>query len=334
MLSIEDLRDIRHGRGRFANLGSAGAFAFIAKAILAHEYGCPDFQALAEQNGPYAREIAAFVKAPVGAESLASWGTPASQDISNAYLTDIAPGNLVDAMKPHAYILPDNVHSLRVASGVVAEGVAEGAAKPLTPLDIMREVPERAKVAAILVMSKELARATGGDGDALFRKLLRDAVIRASNAALLAAIPTVPAMSGATPVDSLKVGLVAAADSDAYVVAAAPATVRTLALSSDGRMGTGGGEFIPGVTILPVELQGSGAPEMIVIPASAIAMKDSGLLVRTAGDATVEMQTAPVGDSTTPTSTTMVSLWQTGSVGILVERLVEVFSRVPAVEVG
>src|SRR5690606_26980312 len=139
--------------------------------------------------------------------------------------------------------IPDHINPVLIASGIVADGAAEGAAKPCTPFDLTLGAKERAKVAAILVMSKALARAQGADAAALFRKLLRGAVIEASNIALLAALQKTSASAGATAVESLRNGLDAADSATAYVVGATPIATRQLALASDGRMAIGGGEF-------------------------------------------------------------------------------------------
>src|SRR5690606_4363500 len=120
-----------------------------------------------------------------------AWGEPEGRTLSAAYLGEVAAANLVDALKPYALTIPRDTRVF-IASGVIAEGVAEGFAKPTTPLDLTPGEIERAKVASILVFSDEVARFVGEDGDALFRRLLRDAVIQASNSALLASLSTTP----------------------------------------------------------------------------------------------------------------------------------------------
>src|SRR5690606_28767481 len=109
-----------------------------------------------------------------------------------------------------------------------------------------------------------------------------------SNSALLAALPTIPVAAGTTAVESLLAGLAAADSSAAYIVAARPALVRELALASDGRMPIGGGEYSPGLIVLPVA-ETTSTSDMVVIPASGIALRDHGLRVDQARHATVDI---------------------------------------------
>jgi len=270
-----------------------------------------------------------YKAAAVGVEA---WQDEDGRIVTDAYIREVAFANLIDSLLPHAVRIPDNLGHVAIASGVIADGVAEGAAKPCTPFNLTRGEKERAKVASILVLSRELARSEGPDAVALFRKLLRDAVIEASNIALLASLDTTAASAGSTVVQSLQNGLDAADNSTIYTVAATPVVTRQLALASDGRMPIGGGEFSPGVFVYPALTPTSSAVQMVVIPASRIAIRDSGIRVHTAGHGDVSF--AASGDSTTPTGTQLVNLWQTGSVGLIVERIVDIVGGSPAVEVS
>ena len=330
-MSDFDPNEVRAGTGRFIHLSGAGQFVSLARSICATSAGASgeaNWQAIAAQSEgrPDRQLIADHAKAAMIGSAL--WETAPGNAMTAAYLSEVAPANLVDAVAQYATPIPTNGARVFIASGVVAEGVAEGAKKPVTPLALDLTETERAKVAAILVLSEEAATMAGPIGDKLFRKLLREAVIRASNAAMLAALPRAQVAAGSSAVDSLRVGLAAAADSTAYVVAARGDVCRELALASDGRMGIDGGEFTPGVTVIRAEFEGTAPPDLIVIPAANIAIRDWGLDVRSVRHATVEM-TNSEGEETP------FGLWQHNCIGIICERLVDIVSEnVVAVEVG
>jgi hypothetical protein len=273
-----------------------------------------------------------FAKAAKGIVDLnTTWATSDGTVLSQAYLSEVAVNNLVDRVARFAYPMPPQFNrSAVIASGFTADVVAEGAPKVVSDVEITVAEAPAVKSAGILVISEELVRATGTAGNNLFRRLLLDAVLRASNQALLAQLPKISVSAGATAVDSLNAGLAAAADASGYVVAALPSVTRELAMASDGRMGVNGGQFIEGVEIVPVEAGGSGSPDMVVIPASRVALQDEGLVLRPARHATVDM------DSNDPTTAASVvtPLWQRNLLGLLVERRIRVAGAEPAVEVG
>ena len=186
---------------------------------------------------------------------------------------------------------------------------------------------ETKKAAAIIVLTSELARATGGR--ALFESELRKAVTRAINQSVLAQLTdadTIEIAGGADTLANLRAGLQAAGPSEGYVVAASTDDVLDLAtrIENRGGMGVRGGTFVPGVEVVAID----GTTGMSIIPASHISVRDGGLQVRSAEHATVFM-------SDTPTSPAeMVSLFQTNSLGLLAERDFFLAHSAPMVIVG
>lgn len=316
---------------------TAGQFIAIARDILrsSNKEG-PNWESLASRYAqrPHHGRAESFAKAAVVSVDTDVWETSDGRFLSEAYLSAIAPDNLIDAVASFAYPLPDRGRNVIVATGAIAQEVAEGAGKPLTRFELDATESDRGKVAAIIVVSKEVAVSEGKPAENLIRRLLRDAVLRASNEALLNRIPTISATAGADALASLKNGLSAAAQSSGYVVAATPAITRELALNADGRMGVNGGEYIGGVVVLPALEVSSGGPDLVVIPASSIALRDHGISLRSSGQTSLEMSDAPTMNSATPTGAEMVSLFQANLVGLLVERLFEIRATEPAVEVG
>lgn len=340
MKQFRDPQDWRHSR-TFNNdsLTVASQFVDIARDILKAGKNGPNWEVLARQytEGQHYGRAASFAKAAVAAVGTDAWGVGDALALSEAYLHNIAPDNLIDAAKRFALTLPDipGTPQVTVATGATAYEVGEGAAKPLTRFTLDTEAADAAKAVAMLVVNKEVAHAKGTDAENLIRRLLRDAVVSASNDAFLSRIPRISiAGGGANAVESLKLGLAAAAASRGYVIAATPAFTRELALESDGRMGINGGEYIEGVVVLPALAGDSAGVNLLVIPASSLAIRDRGLALSSAAHATVEMQDAPTGNSETGTGAQMVNLWQVNAVGLKVERLFEMRASESAVEVS
>lgn len=331
-----DYSRFKDARSQTGSLAASGQFQRLTKA-LAINAGDPGYldhyiDSVSHEGGTgYLRAIGKSA-----AVSTDAWQTPDGRAMSDAYLAEAAPANLADAVKAFAVPIPVFGRKVHAYSGLLAEDVPEGWAKGVTALDVSTPEVERVKVAAILAVTREVLRDDAPGGADLFRRLLKDAVIRASNIAFLAALPapsyTVPA--GANAVESLNNGLAAAVASGHYVIAARADVCRELALASDGRMPVGGGEFSPGITVLPVEFPGSVQPDMVIIPADRIAMKDSGLIVRASHDASIELSASPGSSSSPATGANMVSLFQTGCVGLLVERLIDIAAGAEVVEVA
>lgn len=270
-----------------------------------------------------------FTKAAVSAMTVdALWLGAAGSDLSTAYLASLTQDSVLDAMARFAVPLPAGVSRLLVATGAVASEAAQGAPKAVTRIAFTAPDEEPIKVAAILVMTNELARTVGPKASRLFREELQNAVVAAFNESVLMHLVTTKIGSTGTALGDLKAGLAVAPASTGYVVAAGRAQVRELALESDGRMGVGGGDFLPGIAIVPVDAEGSAGETMTIIPASRFAFLDFGLVVRTSTEADIQMSDSP----TLPGQ--MTSLFQSDSSALLVERQYRLIQKANAIEVG
>lgn len=244
------------------------------------------------------------------------WQGADAAKLAASYVASIAQHSLLDQIAKYARVLPkDQLTPVLVASGFVGNSVTEGLPKPVRRLSLSRGDEEPIKSTAMVVLTKELATATGQEGMRLFEQELSFAVSRASNAAVVTALTnssTETIAAGTDPLASLRAGLRAASSSMGYVVAASSGDAAWLSTSesNSGGMGVRGGTFSPGVEIVAVD----GLEAMIIVPASRIALTDFGLELRAAGHATVDMRDTP----TSPPQLT--SLWQTNSVAVLGER--------------
>lgn len=257
-----------------------------------------------------------FLRKDASAANLADVGLslPELSALAASYVASIAEWSLLDQLVAYGRPLPGNGRRALVATGFVADvSVAEAHPKVVKTLDIAAEDVEPHKSAAILTMTKEFALSP--QAAAVFERELMAAVLRASNRAVLDYLvstdtATLPATGD--PLEDLRIGLRAAGPSDAYVIAVPGGYCVDLAtrMEAGGRLGVRGGQLVPGIHLVAVDdLDG-----VHVIPASRVAVRDYGLETRMARDASVNMADTPTAPST------LVSLFQTGSVGLIAER--------------
>ncbi len=270
-------------------------------------------------NRERAGRAANVFKAAVGAQTLADgWLSNDGRIISEAFFGTLAQVSLLDAaLAAGAKRIPEAVKVGLFASGAAVATTTEGAPTAVTRLtpDIRTMTPVRAD--AIIVTSRELAQSEDGAATQLIGREISAQVVAASNLALLAQLTAGSASAGADAVASLKAGLAAADDSRAYIVAAKGEDVRALAMASENGMGVGGGEYIPGVHVVRANVQ-----HMTVVPVDTLAVVNHGAAVEPSTEADVQMSSAPSVDSDgVAVEANVVSLFQTGSVGILVHRM-------------
>lgn len=272
------------------------------------------------------RKRAAVERAVVPAQSAKDLGN--TQGI-HTFLGNIKRRNLLDALALHAINQPAGVRALVLASGTLAGPVAEGEAIPVTRSTLQGASLARHQVAALTVVSKPLLAAPGDNAQDLIQHQLETAVIDASNEAVLGALNATTISGTGDPVSDFEAGLAAAADSQTYVVAAAPSVARQLAVASAGRMGVAGGEFVPGVHVLPV----AGVENILIIPADRVVIDAGEFELKTSESATVEMRDDPVADTVEPGAAETVSTFQTNSVAVIAAREFGIYGAADAVEV-
>jgi HK97 family phage major capsid protein len=277
-------------------------------------------------------------------------------------------GDFISYLRPRTLIgqanfrpVPFNVRIGGQTSGGSAGWVGQGKAKPVTKFDFNATTVPFTKIAAIAVITQELARFSSPSAEALVRDSLADTVIARIDTDLfdpdLAAVANVsPAglLNGVSPVaipgpidyaDPASVRCAIAAlwapwDSTfmgarpAYYTT--PAVARQLSLSREA-LGT---VAFPGMTPMggtldgvPVRVSqylanngGSGGAPFILVDESEIFLADDGSVTLDASDvASIEMSDTPAGSSN-PTvvasGTNLVSMWQTNSIAFRAERFI------------
>jgi HK97 family phage major capsid protein len=271
-------------------------------------------------------------------------------------------GDFISYLRPRTLIgqaqfrpVPFNVRIVGQTSGGSANWVGQGAAKPVTKFDYNATTVPFTKVAAIVAITQELARFSDPAAEALVRDSLADAVIAKLDTDLfdpdVAAVANVnPAglLNGVTPVagpasmdpDAIRCALLRLwAPWDSTFLGArpayytTPAVARLLAFTRDAL----GNPAFPGVTPtggtldgIPLRVSqylahngGSGGAPFILVDESEIYLADDGAVTLDASqEASLVMDTAPTGSSTTPTATQVVSMFQTDSIAFRAERFI------------
>jgi HK97 family phage major capsid protein len=213
---------------------------------------------------------------------------------------------------------------------VTGSVVGEGAAVPLSPLQLQNLMLQPVKAASLIVVTDELLRDISAAGQAALSRALMGAVSDAVDAAFLDAIvstgTTSIGSSGATAVDAkadLRAALLAVNTVGAaklYWIAAPDVAKRASTLDATGldafpAMSAMGGELAN----LPCIVSSSGVPagSLYLVDASGIAADGGPVTVKVSTQGDVLMDTAPPMNATTPTPASLVSLWQTNSTGLL-----------------
>lgn len=276
-------------------------------------------------------------------------------------------GDFINYLRPRTLIgqanfrpVPFNVRIVGQTSGGSASWVGQGKPKPVTKFDFNATTIPFTKIAAISVITQELARFSDPSAEMLVRDSLADAVIaRVDNDLFdpdLAAVSNVsPAglLNGVTPVavasntidyndpQSVRcaIALLWAPWDTTYLGTrpayyTTPAVARMLAFSRDAL----GNQAFPGMTPqggtlegVPVRVSqyltnngGSGGAPFILVDESEIWLADDGSVTLDASEqASLQMDDAPTNSSSaTVTATSMVSMWQTNSIAMRAERFI------------
>lgn len=252
--------------------------------------------------------------------------------------------------------VPFNVRVGGATSGGTAQWVGQGKPKPVTKFDFNATTTAFTKIAAIAVLTQELVRFSDPSAEMLVRDMLGDSVIARIDNDLfdpdLAAVANVnPAglLNGVTPVAGPSSGQTLTQIYDAIAslwapwdltnIGARPAYYTTPAVArylatlreplgprAFPNLSNGGGT-IDGVPVRVSQYLanngGSGGAPFILVDEAEIYLADDGnVTVDYSDQATIQMDDAPTNASAPVTATSMVSLWQTNSIGLRAERFI------------
>lgn len=234
-----------------------------------------------------------------------------------AYLESVAQLSGLDALKQYARPILAGSRHVMIGSGFTADAATEGTPKVVRSPSMTLGDIEPHKSIALIVATKELMMTGGDEALALLDREMSKSITTAINSAIYDHFDdsNVEVIYGGNEdaLADMRLAIRSVAPSDGYVVIVPQGVCADLALRPEAgpNFSMNGGEFRPGLHIVeasPVENR------MMVIPASRCAVYDNGLELRPSGEAAVEMSDDPQGTGE------LVSLWQSGSVGLLAER--------------
>lgn len=294
--------------------------------------------------GDYSVVKALREKSAVGGLDVGSVG---SSDIQADLLAAVRPLTLAGRMPLRR--VPSKVWMLTQLTGSVARWIGEGAARRLSAGVYAREFLRPKRVAALTVASSEHLQNATVDGDTALLADLVAACVQALDLAFItrgnAGDDATPAAvtAGVTPIaslgdtiadldESLRLAVAALVAAGSNLTAAHWAMSPQLAAAMSLARGSGGAPAYPGIgalggqlcglpvlTSTVVEHDSDGASDVALVDASQVSFAEEPPELRTSGDVSLEMDTAPTGDSTTPgaASQNRVNLFQTDSVALL-----------------
>lgn len=352
------------------------AFARYAMCLTASKGNHAIASQLAQKHYPHTESINHVLKAQSEGYNLAAMlqmkatvaaGTTTESTWANPLVyAETFMGDFIDFLRPRTLIgqaqfrpVPFNVRIGGQTSGGTANWVGQGKGKPVTKFDFTSTTVPFTKIAAIAVITQELARFSSPSAESLVRDSLADCVIAKVDADLFdpdaaAVANTSPAglLNGVSPItgygnsvdygdpDTVRAAIAALwVPWDSTYLGArpayytTPAVARQLSLSREA-LGT---PAFPGMTMMrgniggvPVRVSqylanngGSGGAPFILVDESEIYLADDGAVTLDASEqASIEMNDAPTQVAGTPTASTMVSMWQTNSIAFRAERYI------------
>lgn len=257
---------------------------------------------------------------------------------------------------PGPTMVPFNINIAGQTSGSTAGWVGESQPKPVTRAGFTNVNLGWAKIAAICVLSEELVRFSSPNAETLMRNELAKAVAERAdidfidpNKVAVTGVSPASITNGVTPINST--GNDADAIREDVALLMAPfinanlsptgavwimSAVRALRLSLM-RNALGQREF-PDINMLGGTLEGipvivteyatsdSNGDDIILMNAPDIWLADDGeVTIDASREASLQMLDNPTNDAANggnPTATTLVSLWQTNSIGLRAERFI------------
>lgn len=328
----------------------AGDFVKYVKSLaLAH--GNP-MQAveIAKAQG-YGNRVETVLKAAIGAGSTTSADFTSlvePQTLASEFIDLLRPATIVGKLSQVRNV-PQDIRIPRQTTGTTASWIGEGKPAPITNAAFGDLTVGSHKLGGIAVFTEDLLRRSEPAAEAMVRDDLLVAVTNAIDLAFItstnagiagvkpASIANGAGTAAATGTTATHVRADVKAAYGTFVAANQPIASAVwimhpstaLALSMMVNATTGlrefpGVDFVTGGTFegLPVVLSTNvpGTPvagyDMVLAVQNEILLAEGGLTVDASREASLEMDTAPVHDSKTPTPAELVSLWQTGAMAI------------------
>jgi len=272
---------------------------------------------------------------------------PSAQQMQDEFLELFRPATILGRIPVRK--VPFNISvPIETASGTVA-WVGEGAPKPVTKLTLSSVTLRWAKAAAIVVITKELAKFSRPDAEMVVRDSMVKTLVRFFDAQFVGSAAEVSNVSPAGILNGKSATTVTAATAAAFrtnmntmlaTMSAANVPFDNLVLLMSGTQAVSlslmvtdlGVPLFPGINRgggsllgFPVIISEAVGTKIIALNASDVLLAaDPGVSVDVSDTASVEMDDAPtVGESSPATSiSTLKSFWQNNLIGIRVEQFI------------
>jgi HK97 family phage major capsid protein len=312
---------------------------------------------VAKEMFPSDQRLHAHLKAavPAGTSTQTVWAGPLvdQTNLASEFIEYLRPATIIGKLTQVRRV-PFNVRMIEQTGGGNGYWVGEGAPKPLTSFSFQAITMPYTKVAAISVITQELARFSSPSADMLVRDGLRDALVErididfidpaeAGTANVQPASITnglTALTSAGTSADNARTDLanivsafIEANQSTEGLVLIMPTTL-ALALSfqvnSLGQpefpgLSMGGGTLngIPVITSQYAANASGGGNLVIALNQRELFLADDGqVTVDASTEASLQMLDNPTNNSATGTPTTVVSMYQTNSIALRAERFI------------
>lgn len=316
---------------------------------------------IAQKRFPDNPRIINTIKAAVeaGTTTDAEWAAPLVEynQFAGDFVEFLRPQTIIGQFGtnsiPALRSIPFNVHIRGQTSGGAGYWVGEGQPKPLTKFGFNDAYHGYTKVANIAVLTQELMRFSNPSAEMLVRDALAEALIERMDTdfidpAKAAVANESPASitNGLTPIVSSGNDAAAIRDDLAQAMApfiAARIPLRNIVIIMSGTTAlnltlmrntlgqrefpemTVNGGFLEGIPVIVSDYaEGDSSGDYVtLVVASEIYLSDDGMATIDASrEASLQMADDPTNDSTTPTATSLVSMFQTNSVALRAERFV------------
>jgi HK97 family phage major capsid protein len=333
----------------------------IARSVMAQIQARKEYRPVADvvrERWPSDSRLMSFVSkaaVPAGNTTNAVWMAPLADqtNLANEFVEYLRPRTIVGRI-PGLTQVPFNIRYTGQSTGAVANWVGQGKGKPVTSFSTFADTLLRTKIAAIAVITEELALDSSPSAEALVRNELARAVIERMDIDFID--PAQAASAGVNPA-SITNGLTAltpsgTSESNARtdltnllstfvennvdptnLVLVMP---NSIALALSLMVNSLGQPSFPGITPAGGTLLGipvvasqyaanaSGAGNLVIaINAPDIFLADDGQVRMDASrEASIEMLDAPTMDANVPTAASVVSMYQTNCIAVRAERYI------------
>lgn len=346
---------------RIEHLPKGIGMARYVKAVAYAKGNLMQAQEYAKQWDTSTPEVGMALKTAVAAGTTtdSTWAGPLvyNQDLASAFLDYLRPLTIIGKMQGISMV-PFNIRYGIQSGGSTVAWVGQGAGKPVSKLQFTSGSLGFAKAAGIVVITQELARFSSPSAELKVRDDLTAqmryfldqqfidpgvaAVANVSPASILNGCSNVRQAAAAwttmaavlTDVKALLAGYAANEISleGAYWVMT-PDTAMSLGmlLNTGGTafafptISVNGGTFMGLPTIVSNAVPHStsaGAIVALVVPQHILMADDGQVAIDTSTEASLQMDTAPTITSATPTAASLVSMFQTNSIAIRAERII------------